>query len=116
MTDWKQRVRQLRRFDVETTKKNPRGELIDISSILKVESTLKFPRRIDVIISTWIRLSKSMKFRRIFHVEFRRRIDGESTKMYPLSIEQNLAYKTTNDNFLDESFVQFNIRSKNDSR
>ena len=30
------------RFDVETTKKNPRGKIIDISSILKVESTLKF--------------------------------------------------------------------------
>ena len=57
---WKQRVQELRRSDVETTQKNPRGELIDISSILKVESTSKFPRRIDVIISTWIRLSKSM--------------------------------------------------------
>ena len=43
-----------------TTQKNPLGELIDISSILKVESTLKYPRRIDVVISTWIRLSKSM--------------------------------------------------------
>ena len=29
------------RFDAETTKKNPRGKIIDISSILKVESTLK---------------------------------------------------------------------------
>ena len=38
----------------------PRGELIDILSILKVESTSKFPRRIDVIISTGIRLSKLM--------------------------------------------------------
>ena len=28
--------------------------------------------------------------------------------------EQNLAYKTTNDNFIDENFVQ-NIRSQNDS-
>ena len=35
--------------------------------------------------------------------------------MCPLGSEQNLAYKTTNDNFLDESFAQFNIRSKNDS-
>ena len=70
-----QRVRQLRRFDIERTQKNPRGKLIDISSILKVESTLKFPRRIDVIISTWIRLSKSMKSRRTFNVEFRRPID-----------------------------------------
>ena len=43
------------------------------------------PRRIDVIISTWIRLSKSMKYRRIFHVEFQRGIDGESTKMCPLA-------------------------------
>ena len=47
---WKQRVQKLRRVDVETTSKNPRGELIDISPILKVESTLNFPRRIDVII------------------------------------------------------------------
>ena len=28
--------------------------------------------------------------------------------------EQNLAYKTTNDNFLDENSVQFDICSKND--
>ena len=48
------------------------------------ESTMKFPRRIDVIISTWIRLSKSNKLRRTFHVKFRHRIDGESTKMCPL--------------------------------
>ena len=60
MIEWKQRVQELRRFDVETTQKNPRGELIDISSILKVESTSKYPRRIDVIVSTWIRVSKSM--------------------------------------------------------
>ena len=33
------------------------GELIDISSILKVESTSKLPRGIDVITSTWICLS-----------------------------------------------------------
>ena len=26
--------------------------------------------------------------------------------------EQNLAYNTTNDHFIDENFVQFNIRSK----
>ena len=44
----------------------------------------EFPRRIDVIISTWIRLSKSMRFPRIFHEEFRRRIDGKSTKMCTL--------------------------------
>ena len=37
-----------------------RGELIDISSILKVESASKYPRRIDVIISRWISFSKSM--------------------------------------------------------
>ena len=87
MIEWNQRVQKLRRFCVETTQKNPRGELIDISSILKVESTSKFPRQVDVIISTWIRLSKSMKFRRTFHVEFRRRIDDESTKMCPLGLE-----------------------------
>ena len=34
----------------QTTSKSPRGELTDISPILKVESTLNFPRRIDVII------------------------------------------------------------------
>ena len=44
----------------------------------------KFPRRIDVIISTWIRLLKSMRFPRTFHEEFRRRIDGKSTKMCTL--------------------------------
>ena len=44
-----------RRNKVESS----RGEIIDISSILKVECRLKFPRRIDVIISTWTRLSKS---------------------------------------------------------
>ena len=37
-----------RQNDIE----NPRGELVDILSILKVESTSKFPRRIDYIIST----------------------------------------------------------------
>ena len=52
----------------------------------KVESTSKFPRRIDVIISTWIRLSKSMKFWRTFHVELRRRINGESTRMCSLGL------------------------------
>ena len=78
---WKQQVQKLLQFDVETTSKNPRGELIYILSILKVESTSKFPRRIDVIISTWIR---SMSFRRTFHVKFRRRIVGESTRMCPL--------------------------------
>ena len=88
MIEWKQRVKQLRRFDVETTQKNPRGKLINISSILKIEFTSKFPHRIDVIISTWIRLSKSMKSRRTFHVEFRRQIDGESTKMCPLGSDQ----------------------------
>ena len=70
MIEWKQRVQKLRRFDVETTQKNPRGKLINILSIFKVESASKFPRRIDVIISTWIRLSKSMQSRRTFHVEF----------------------------------------------
>ena len=72
------------RFDIEATQKNPRGELIDISLILKVKSTSKFPCRIDVIISTWICLSKSMKSQQTFYLEFRRRIDGKSTKMCPL--------------------------------
>ena len=83
---WKQRVQKLRRWDVEATSKYPRGELIDISSILTVESTSKFPRRIDVTISTWIHLAKSMSFRRTFHVVFGRRIEGESTRMCPLGI------------------------------
>ena len=42
MIKWKQLVQKLRRFDVETTYKNPRGELIDILSILKIESTWNF--------------------------------------------------------------------------
>ena len=46
--------------EVTTTQKNPRGDLIDILSILKVKSTSKFLCRIDVIISKWIHLSKSM--------------------------------------------------------
>ena len=50
----------------------------------EIESASKFQRRIDVIISTWICLSKLMKSQRTFHVEFRRQIDGESTKMCPL--------------------------------
>ena len=33
------------------------GELIDISSILKVESMSRYPRRIDVILFKWIRIS-----------------------------------------------------------
>ena len=60
MIEQKQRVQQLRRFDVETTQKKPLGELINVLSFLKVESTSKYPRRIGVIISTWIHLSKSM--------------------------------------------------------
>ena len=71
-----------RRNDIE----NPRGELNNISSILKVESTTKHPPRINVIISTWISLSKSIQFARTFHVESRRRIDVQSTKMCPLGI------------------------------
>ena len=39
MIEWKQRVQKLRRFDVETTQKILCGELIDISSILKVQLT-----------------------------------------------------------------------------
>ena len=56
----------------------------DIEQLNRIESTLIFPRRIDVIISTWIRLLKLMISRRTFHLEFRCRIDGESTKMCPL--------------------------------
>ena len=84
MIEWKQRVQKLRRFNVETTWKNPRGKSINISSILKVESTAKFPHRINVTVSAWIRLSKLMWFPRTFHVELQRRIDGESTRMRPL--------------------------------
>ena len=84
MVEWKQRVQQLSRFDVETTWKNPRGELIDISSIFKVESMWKCSRQFDVILFTWIRLSKLMKSRGTLHLEFRQRIDAESTKMCPL--------------------------------
>ena len=64
MIEWKQRVKQLRRFEKR------RGEIINVLSILKVESTSKFPPRIDVIFSTWIRLSKLMRSQRTFHVEF----------------------------------------------
>ena len=53
MIQWKQWVQKLCRFDVGTTEKNQRGELIDISSILKVESTSNFPHQIDILISTW---------------------------------------------------------------
>ena len=67
MIERKQQVKQLRRSDIGTT-------------YLKFESTSKFPRQIDDIITTWIRLSKLMKSRRNFHVEFRHRIDGKSTK------------------------------------
>ena len=84
MIEWKQQVLELPRPDVETTQKNPREELINISSILKKEYSSKFPHRIDVLICTWIRLSKSMKSRGNFLVEFRRRIDGKSTTMSPL--------------------------------
>ena len=96
MIEWKQRVAQLRQFDVETTKKNPRGELIDILSLLKVEFTSKFSCRIDGIISTLIRLSKSMKSRRTIYVEFRRRIDSKSTKISPLGNDFTMTKKTIN--------------------
>ena len=72
MIEWKQRVQQLHRFDIETTWKNPRGELIDIWSILKVESTSKFPCQVDVEISMWIGCSKTMNSRRTFNLEFLR--------------------------------------------
>ena len=55
---------------------NPRGELIDIFSILKVKSTSTYPRRIDFKVSKWICLSKPMKSRRTFHVKFLCRIYG----------------------------------------
>ena len=58
-------------------------------SISKVESKSKCPCQIDVIISRWICLSKSMKFPQISHKEFRRRIDGESTKMCQLGKSYN---------------------------
>ena len=61
MIEWKQQEQKLGQFEVETTKKNPRGELIDILLILKVESTSKFPHRLDAIIFTLICLSESMK-------------------------------------------------------
>ena len=51
-------------FNVGTTEKNQRGELIDISSILKVESTSNFPHRIDILISTWNFGIESMANRR----------------------------------------------------
>ena len=72
MIEWKQRVQKLRRFDVETTQKNPRGELIDISSILKVESTsnrchnfhVDSPFKIDVISTNFPRgISTSNRWR-----------------------------------------------------
>ena len=70
MIEWKQGVQKLRPFDVETTQGSLRGELIDISSILKVESMSTFPCQIDVIIPPLIYLSKSMKSQRNFHVKF----------------------------------------------
>ena len=72
MIEWKQRVQKLRRFDVETTQKNPHGELIDISSILKVESTsnrchnfhVDSPFKIDVISTNFPRgISTSNRWR-----------------------------------------------------
>ena len=81
MIEWKQRLQKLHRFDFKTTQKRPRGKLVDILSILKVEFTSEFPHRINVIISMSIHLSNLMKS---LKVEFRSRIDGESTKMYPL--------------------------------
>ena len=66
------------RFDVEI----PRGEFVEIRSILKGESTWKWWHRFDVDISTWIRLSKSTKYRWVLHVDFsmsfRRQIDVTS--------------------------------------
>ena len=64
-TKWKQasvlpqavNLQKLRRFNIETTSKKPRGEFIGISSILKVESKSSYPRRVDVILSTRSRLS-----------------------------------------------------------
>ena len=62
--------------------KIPRGNFVEISSILKSESTWKLWHQFDVKISTWVRLSKSMKYRWGLHVDFsmsfRRRIDVTS--------------------------------------
>lgn len=40
------------RIYVDSTSKNPRGEIVDISSILKTELTSSFLRGIDVIFPT----------------------------------------------------------------
>ena len=72
-----------RRNDIEKSSWRTHRYFVDF----EFESTSKFPRRSDVIISTWICLSKLMKSLRTFNVEFRRQIDGESTKMYPLRSE-----------------------------
>ena len=103
-------IQQSRQFDVETTLKNPRVELIDILSILKVKTTSKSSRWIDVIISTCNCFSKSMKSRRTFHVEFRRRIDGESTKMCLLGWEKWKEQKekwSSRSNFLKKEKLTF---------
>ena len=72
MIEWKQRVQKLHQNHIKKSTWRTRQYFVDFES------------RIDVIISVWLRLSKSTKFRRTFHMEFRRRIDGESTKMCPL--------------------------------
>ena len=97
MIEWKQRVKQLRWFDVETTKKIPSGELVNILSILKVKSPSKL-----VIILTRIRFPKSMKSLWASHVDFRRRIHGELTNMCWLVNNSQL-----DNSFLNKSFSSF---------
>ena len=76
------------RNDIEKSTWKTHRYFVDFESQIHV----KFPRRIDVIISTWIRLSKSMKSQQTFQVEFRRWIDGESTKMCPLGVGFRLVH------------------------
>ena len=68
----------LHRLDV----KIPRGNFVEITSILKGQSTWKLWHRFDMDISTWIRLSKSKKYRQVLRVDFfmlfRRQIDVTS--------------------------------------
>ena len=89
MIEWKLQLQKLHRFDFKTTQKRPRGKLVDILLILKVEFTSELPRRINVIISMSIHLSNLMKSRK---VEFRRRIDGESTKIVHWNEKDNPHY------------------------
>ena len=53
-------------FDVEI----PRGQFVEITSILKGETTWKLWHQFDEDISTWIWLWKSSKYQWILHVDF----------------------------------------------